>query len=447
MKKVFSICLTFMLLISLAGCSNQENSKAGSDGASVEIYLDKAQAFMDQGDYSSAIELLEKGYEITKDERLATLLADAYANQLESGNGTTPPTIGQQDPTDVLDTTDPSKPQQPDSETTDTTINSSLHGPDISRIQEDLIEQGENSFYIDYEDVELSVDSIEVLRRKSGEKNDEIHVAVSFSNEYYIVNEELTLFYSYYDVGGWYLDDYIITSYQSRAINNPVSNEDFLEMLSYQFDSYSIDSRVHEISADGTYYDYITFSVSVEYEYLVVWFKGTYTYAFMDSMWIQNHDMWIANYDWSKLQDTFVYRNRSLNMGACFYSAEVTVSISKATQLAGNELKITYSGSTYLYNKTASSKVADEDVPETTRTIKLHTEKEYIWGTAFEIPYYGGCLYFPWEWSSEIEIYVDRSDGLYTCNLLCNGSKDEFVRNVSNDELQDALDQLQGMNP
>ena len=447
MKKVFSFIFACVLLISLAGCSSQDNSKAGSDGASVEIYLDKAQVFIDQGDYSSAIELLEKGYEITKDERLATLLAEAYAQQLESEKGTTPPTSNQDEPPDVSDTTDPTEPQQPGLEVPDITINPSLQFPDIVKIQQDLIDRGENTFYIDYEDVELRVESVEVLRRKSGEKNDEIHVAVSFSNEYYIVNEELTLFYSYYDVGGWYLEDYIITSYQSKAINNPVSNEDFLEMLSYQFDSYSIDSRAHEISADGTYYDHITFSVSVEYEYLVVWFKGTYTYAFMDSMWIQNHDMWIANYDWSKLQDTFVYRNRSLNMGACFYSAEVTVSISKATQLAGNELKITYSGSTYLYDKTASIKVADEDVPETTRTIKLHTETEYIWGTAFEIPYYGGCIYFPWEWSSEIAIYVDRSDGLYTCNLLCNGSKDQFVRNISNDELQDAFDQLQGMNP
>lgn len=443
MRRTISIIVVIVLIISFAGCSKQENDYTNSNGASVEVYLEKAQVFIDQGNYSAAIELLEKGYEVTKDERLATLLAEAYAKQLESEKGTTPPTSNQEDPPDVSDTTDPTKPKQPGLEVPDITINPSLQVPDIAKIQQDLLDRGENLFYIDYDNVDLSIDDIEVLRRKSDEKNDEIHIAVSFSNEYYIVNEEFTLFYSYYDVGGWYLEDYIITSYQSRAIDNPVSDEDFLEMLSYQFDSCSIDSRTQEISADGTYFDYITFSASVEYEYLVVCFKGTYTYTFTDDAWIYNRYLWIDHNDWSAFEGNFRYRDPSLGGD----SADIQISITDIQQISDTKLSISYSGSVYLHYNRGGWTWIDEEVPQITQEIRIYTQSITIWGIEFIIPRYASSIVMPWANSSTISVYLFIENGVEARDLEFAGSVEHFDRVVSDDELQDAFDKLHRMNP
>lgn len=68
-----------MLAISFASC--KKNQGADTEAAA---YIDMAKGFVDEGDYAAALNILQKGYEKTKNADIAVMMAELAANQ----NGT-----------------------------------------------------------------------------------------------------------------------------------------------------------------------------------------------------------------------------------------------------------------------------------------------------------------------------------------------------------------------
>lgn len=71
MKKrlIYVMILISLILSALSGCGKKEDFAA-------DVYLDIAQGYVDEGDYSSAVDALKKGYEATKDNRIAAMIAE-----------------------------------------------------------------------------------------------------------------------------------------------------------------------------------------------------------------------------------------------------------------------------------------------------------------------------------------------------------------------------------
>lgn len=322
-----------------------------------------------------------------------------------------------------------------------------VNGIDRIRIEEDLLSEGLNTLFVNYEEIELDVESLEIIRARETEDGTEIHIAVTFSNEYYVTKLGYILFYSYYDVGGWYLDDYSLTDYSSYAVKNPVSDNDFYDMMMYHFDSYSITSRSTELDEENIYHDFITFTATVDYDYLTVQFEGEYAYEFFDGDWHMYDNLWITGYDWSQFLGTFRYRDESINMGAGFYSVEAKVTIDEIQQVAEDKLLVTYSGSTYLYDKTLKYLEVDEAVSKQSKEIRISTDQEIVFGYEVNIPQYAGCIFLPWEGTSQMALYLNCEEGIYSEGSVSSSSRESFTRIVSEGDLQDAMDKLEGMNP
>lgn len=91
-KKLLCLYLCAILLCGVfSGCgnSNQQNVDIAA-----QTYIDMAQEYIDNGNYSSAIDILRKGYSSTGDERINALLQDVLSSQTtNSTTNTTVPSV------------------------------------------------------------------------------------------------------------------------------------------------------------------------------------------------------------------------------------------------------------------------------------------------------------------------------------------------------------------
>lgn len=91
LEKLLCLFLCTILLCSIfSGCSN---SNQENENSTAQAYLDMAQEYIADGNYTSAIDVLKKGYSSTGDERINALLQDLLASQATSPttNATDPP--------------------------------------------------------------------------------------------------------------------------------------------------------------------------------------------------------------------------------------------------------------------------------------------------------------------------------------------------------------------
>lgn len=316
---------------------------------------------------------------------------------------------------------------------------------DVEKIKNDLIAEEANCFYLNNQPTYLNIDSIEILRRKTDPDYDEVHVAMVFADDYYVVNVEYILCYAYYDIGGWCLDDYVMSEYQSKAIANPASDSDFIEFMQNYFSSCTITDRTQSTDPTGAYTETFHFTATLDYAYLSVSFSGWYAMQFYDDCWHDTVDFWINNYDWSAFDNTFRYRDQSINIGAGFYSADVIISLSNIEQISEDKLSVTYSGSVYLYDKTGDFIEEDEEIAQNTTVLNISSERITILGKEIEIPRRVRYIRLPWY--GTFAVFLDRDDGVEaTEDTTYDDTFAHFDRVVSDDELQDAMDKLNDLN-
>lgn len=104
LKRAFSFVLCLMMLVSLCGCGEKEQTPSTKDDSAANVYLETAQMFVSKGDYASAIDTLEEGIKKTNSDKLTSYLQSVKEMQANSG--------GSKDPTtnSTTNSTQPSKP-------------------------------------------------------------------------------------------------------------------------------------------------------------------------------------------------------------------------------------------------------------------------------------------------------------------------------------------------
>lgn len=100
-KLVKTICLLLVFLM-MVSCGTKEDNKLSIP----DMYKASAQKFIDEGDYQSAIDVLEEGIAATQDEGLTTFLKEVKATQEEASK---------QDPEDTSPVVSPSQSEIPES--------------------------------------------------------------------------------------------------------------------------------------------------------------------------------------------------------------------------------------------------------------------------------------------------------------------------------------------
>ena len=73
MKKLLSLVLALMMVLSLFGC-DYDNSDRDND--EVEEYIEEAEELIEEGDYEGAIEVLREGLEETDSEEIEEMLEE-----------------------------------------------------------------------------------------------------------------------------------------------------------------------------------------------------------------------------------------------------------------------------------------------------------------------------------------------------------------------------------
>ena len=415
MKKTKKLCalLIALSLILTTGCGNQNADKNEAHDAA-DMYIEKAQKYVDEKDYAAAIDILQLGLETVDDEELEEMLdevielqiAEAAENPNEiqaendtntntntesivtSGNETSKEMVGNGNESNVL----PDVPNQ-------------------DQMATDLIACGANYINVNNESHCFSISYVELMRRKTDADFDEAHISVVFETEYYVVNAEMALYYVFYDVGGWVLDYYEFTSYRSDAKKLPITNESFSTQMCNYFDSCTALERYSWTNSAGNYCESISFASEIRYEYWTVLFSGEYTFEFYDNVWHENPAFTLSSVDWTPLIGSWQYRDQRLNMGAGFYSAELLLNIVDITQNSEDELQITYSGYSYLYDTTSDRLCANEEVIEQTKSFEIKTTKEHILGIEVALPTrLNTVIKMPWEYKDyPINVYINHA--------------------------------------
>ena len=299
--------------------------------------------------------------------------------------------------------------------------NDKKHAPDENVMTTDLIEQGANCFFLNYCDEYLNINSLEIVKRKTEDDYDTATVTATLENENYKVDAEYTLYYSFYDVGGWVLDDYIVDNFASEAKTPYVTDEEFLVAMGSHFSDCSIDNRSQYTNVDGSYIDNISFSSTIEYPYLTTHFIGEYTYTYSDNQWYENCILSSVVYDWSKVLGKWNCSSDAFTLGPYFLATDVSVEITGVLQVPDEKLQITYNYSSY--GRTNYSDIENEILidevkqgQQTNRSVRYTTE--IVLGNEIQVPERINSFSIPWlkGYESELELYLDRNQGLVISN-------------------------------
>lgn len=84
----------------------------------------------------------------------------------------------------------------------------------------------ENPFTDEISDMQLTIDSLEIEKRQTNEKDDTIYCIVKLSNEYFEFTKYIRCYYVYYDKGGWILENWDYYQDETcKLIANPFPDE------------------------------------------------------------------------------------------------------------------------------------------------------------------------------------------------------------------------------
>lgn len=252
---------------------------------------------------------------------------------------------------------------------------------DIEKIKSDLTVAGANIFTINFEPTPLKFAAAEITRRRCDSIYDEVYITADLQNDYYFVQAEYTLYYGYYDVGGWILEDYELTSYHSYATANPVSNAAFEQTMLNHFDTCTIADRKQEIDNSGIFYDTVTFYASIDYPYLSVQYSCRAQMVFYDDHWHEAFEYTVLANDWSKLLGTWQYFHEN--------GDQLTFTIESIRPLSESSCLIAYnySSSDWEWLSVYDNQLPHNE-PGSSSQENYLTDKIEIMGTAFTIPDY-----------------------------------------------------------
>lgn len=179
--------------------------------------------------------------------------------------------------------------------------------PNEEQMSSDLLNSGANIFSLNNQDEYLDIEQLEVLRRKTNSDYDEVYVSVSLSNEQYVVEAEYTLYYSYYDVGGWVLDTYSLTSHQSGVTGPLLDDAALINYCSQFFSSAEIVDRTYGIDTSGIYQDNISLYTTQESTYITEIYSCYINLSFYDDYWHETCNIDLYDVDWSRLIETWQF--------------------------------------------------------------------------------------------------------------------------------------------
>lgn len=84
----------------------------------------------------------------------------------------------------------------------------------------------------------LNVEDVEITKRQKSDESDVIYCTVEASDENYRLTSDCTLYYSYYDEGGWILDDYGVDSQELKLATGAPRDLAETEINKFYFDTY-----------------------------------------------------------------------------------------------------------------------------------------------------------------------------------------------------------------
>ena len=279
--------------------------------------------------------------------------------------------------------------------------------PNEKFITNDLKKNNINSFELNYCYERLDVDSVKIIKRKTDNNVDTVYVSVVFKNSYYTVNAEITMYYSFYTVGGWILDYHEITTYESYANKPYYSDDDFKQLLLESFSDGKIISRDHGVNSNGNYYDNISFSGALKYNYLTTNITGSCCMIFENDVWSETIVLNSVSNDWSKMIGTwgFIHDNGD----------NIVFKISNITDIDGKKYRMNYSYTTSLWKwlDLRNESKFREYTETNTRELSYSTEKIYVFGLEIEIP---KKVSLPVNLGGDISlgthgVFLDRDDG------------------------------------
>ena len=172
--------------------------------------------------------------------------------------------------------------------------------PNEAHIKEDLIEAGISSISIDnpfseYNDYsEFEIQSIEIEKRQTNDKDDTVYCIVSMENEWYYLEKNLILFYTYYDQGGWILDNYSDSGDITwKIIKSPFTSEtaEQLKANTYYYYEYVENPAIEENLTEGV----VIYSFPVEETHTYGSYRGNYIYRLI-----------FNGYEWGCVEDNSV---------------------------------------------------------------------------------------------------------------------------------------------
>lgn len=287
-KKLLAFLMALILTF-MAGCS-----QSGSNSAA-EIYMEKAQKYVDEKNYAAAIDILQLGLEATGDDSIAEALAEVIEFQNAESENENKAKF------DLDSTTDDKKDSREE------LIGVSSNVPDTKQMANDIVARGANCLYLNNQTEYLNVTELELLRRKTDADYDEAHVSVVLENEYYTTYAEMILYYEFYDIGGWVLEYYEMQNHVSSAKKSVVCEADVINYYGPYFDSFAITTHESGTNGNGVFSDYYEFECALEYPYMSEIFYGYYCLEFYDDYWHESSFIAPAKTDWSRVLGTWVY--------------------------------------------------------------------------------------------------------------------------------------------
>lgn len=158
--------------------------------------------------------------------------------------------------------------------------------------EEDMVESlpdAIKTIYVNDATYILDVESLEVEKRKTDEDVDTVYCTIVLNNDNYRSTKKYALYYSYYDKGGWILDDWnIMDSY--TEITNGISQElTDAEISLYYFDDYQFVEQVNNVEKNVSYTTYQVNYLSDNYSYNgIIKLESSFVSSWEGGNWIHS---------------------------------------------------------------------------------------------------------------------------------------------------------------
>lgn len=320
-------------------------------------------------------------------------------------------------------------------------------GPSKKEIIKALEDTDCHVFCIDGEDVELELDSLEIVLQDTEDGWSEILAEAIFENGIYKAETEMLIGFTHYDKGGWVLEAGDFTYCNLSVEKSPFDKNTILASIEDSFSECSVSSIASEKSENGSFTQTFVFSGTIDHDYLSTTLSGHCTYVFEDNTWKKECVIDTAEYDWSRLIGSWTYRNESAKEGASSYRAILHVDITDVKQINDSQLEITYSGDSSVFDNILDHWwVYGEEVPSQTCVLNIITTADTLFGAEVRLPARASNITLPWAYNTPVKIYIDRASGLDLPDDFHDKDVYHFAKKVSTEDLQAAIDRMNEMN-